>query len=76
MSTETETAKLLHMPIEELGLTVRPHNCLKRAAKNKLKDIIELTEVELRQVKSLGRKSAEEIKDKLAHHGLKLRGAV
>lgn len=65
--------KLLEMTIEELELSVRSYNCLKRAGLNTVGDIIEKTEEEMMQVRNMGKKSLEEVKQKLASLGLSLR---
>lgn len=63
------------MPIEQLGLSVRPLNCLKRHGINMVSELIEYTEDGLNKIKNLGKKSAEEIieKLKLAGYSLKLK---
>jgi DNA-directed RNA polymerase subunit alpha len=61
------------MPIEELDLSVRPYNCLKRAGINTLGDLLQRTEEEVVNVKNFGRKSLDEVKEKLAALGLELR---
>ncbi len=68
-----ETSKLASMPIEELDLSVRPYNCLKRAGINTLGDLLQRTEDEVVNVKNFGRKSLDEVKEKLAALGLELR---
>jgi DNA-directed RNA polymerase subunit alpha len=68
-----ETSKLAGMPIEELDLSVRPYNCLKRAGINTLGDLLQRTEDEVVNVKNFGRKSLDEVKEKLAALGLELR---
>jgi len=65
--------KLLEMTIEELELSVRSYNCLKRAGLNTVGDIIEKTEEEMMKVRNMGKKSLEEVKQKLASLGLSLR---
>ena len=73
---ERETAqrdKVLEMTIEELDLSVRSFNCLKRANINTVEDLISKTEEEMMKVRNLGRKSEEEIVNKLAMMGLSLR---
>lgn len=64
----------LQKTLEELDLSVRSYNCLRRAGKNTVGDISKMTEVELSKVRNLGRKSAEEVKAKLAEYGLTLAG--
>ena len=68
-----ETSKIASMPIEELDLSVRPYNCLKRAGINTLGDLLQKTEDEVVNVKNFGRKSLDEVKEKLAGLGLELR---
>jgi DNA-directed RNA polymerase subunit alpha len=68
-----ETNKVATMPIEELDLSVRPYNCLKRASINTVGDLLQRTEDEIVNVKNFGRKSLDEVKEKLAGMGLELR---
>jgi DNA-directed RNA polymerase subunit alpha len=68
-----ETNKIAGMPIEELDLSVRPYNCLKRAGINTVGDLLQRTEDEVVNVKNFGRKSLDEVKEKLAALGLELR---
>ena len=72
---ERETAqrdKVLEMTIEELDLSVRSFNCLKRANINTVEDLISKTEDEMMKVRNLGRKSLEEVIHKLDMMGLTL----
>ena len=64
--------KVLEMTIEELDLSVRSFNCLKRANINTVGDLISKTEDEMIKVRNLGRKSLEEVVHKLAMMGLSL----
>ena len=64
--------KVLEMTIEELDLSVRSFNCLKRANINNVADLISKTEDEMMKVRNLGRKSLEEVINKLAMMGLAL----
>ena len=64
--------KILEMTIEELDLSVRSYNCLKRAGINTVEDLISKTEDEMMKVRNLGRKSLEEVVQKLDALGLKL----
>jgi DNA-directed RNA polymerase subunit alpha len=64
--------KVLEMTIEELDLSVRSFNCLKRANINTVEDLISKTEDEMIKVRNLGRKSLEEVMHKLAMIGLTL----
>jgi DNA-directed RNA polymerase subunit alpha len=70
--TETLRDKVLEMTIEELDLSVRSFNCLKRANINTVEDLISKTEEEMIKVRNLGRKSLEEVVHKLAMMGLSL----
>lgn len=73
--TDPEMARLLQTPIEELELSVRPYNCLKRAGIHTIGDLVQRTEEEIANVKNFGRKSLEEVTEKLAALGLSLRKA-
>ena len=70
--TETQRDKVLELTIEELDLSVRSFNCLKRANINTVADLISKTEDEMMKVRNLGRKSLEEVINKLAMMGLSL----
>lgn len=65
--------KMLETTIEELDLSVRSFNCLKRAGINNVKDLCSKTEEEMMKVRNLGRKSLEEVLNKLAGLGLSLK---
>ena len=65
--------KALEMTIEELDLSVRSFNCLKRAGINTVEDLINKSEDEMMKVRNLGRKSLEEVVAKLDSLGFKLR---
>ena len=65
--------KKLEMTIEELDLSVRSYNCLKRAGINTLQELTDMTESDMMRVRNLGRKSLEEVKNKLTDLGLSLR---
>ena len=69
---ETQRDKVLEMTIEELDLSVRSFNCLKRANINTVEDLISKTEDEMMKVRNLGRKSLEEVINKLNMMGLSL----
>lgn len=69
---ETQRDKVLEMTIEELDLSVRSFNCLKRANINTVEDLISKSEDEMIKVRNLGRKSLEEVVHKLAMMGLSL----
>jgi len=64
--------KVLEMNIEELELSVRAYNCLKRAQINTVEELVSKTEDEMAKVRNLGRKSLEEIMQKLENLGLSL----
>ena len=64
--------KVLELSIEELDLSVRSYNCLKRAGINTVEDLASKTEEDMMKVRNLGRKSKEEILQKLAELGLGL----
>ena len=73
---EVDTAsddRVLERTIEELDLSVRSYNCLKRAGINTVHDLTEKSEPEMMKVRNLGRKSLEEVKVKLADLGLGLK---
>jgi len=70
--TETQRDKVLEMTIEELDLSVRSFNCLKRANINTVEDLISKTQSEMIKVRNLGHKSLEEVEHKLAMMGLAL----
>ena len=61
------------MTIEDLDLSVRSYNCLKRAAINTVEDLIKKSEDDMLKVKNLGRKSLDEVVAKLASLGYDLR---
>lgn len=71
---ETESDdRILDRTIEELDLSVRSYNCLKRAGINTVHDLTEKSEAEMMKVRNLGRKSLEEVKLKLIDLGLGLK---
>ena len=69
---ETKKEKVLEMTIEELDLSVRSYNCLKRAGINTVEDLTNKTEEDMMKVRNLGRKSLEEVLQKLQALGLEL----
>ena len=69
----TSHDRILERTIEELDLSVRSYNCLKRAGINTVYDLTEKSEAEMMKVRNLGRKSLEEVKIKLADLGLGLK---
>ena len=64
--------KMLELTIEELDLSVRSFNCLKRANINNVEDLISRTGEDMMKVRNMGRKSLEEVQNKLAMMGLSL----
>lgn len=64
--------KVLELSIEELDLSVRSYNCLKRAGINTVEDLASKTEDDMMKVRNLGRKSLEEVLNKMAELGLSL----
>lgn len=70
---EEERDKVLDMNIEELDLSVRSYNCLKRAAINTVGELIQKTADDMMKVRNLGKKSLEEVEGKLASLGLCLK---
>lgn len=70
---ENDRNKLMEMTIEELDLSVRSYNCLKRAGINTVAELCAKTEEEMIKVRNLGKKSLEEVTQKLAAIGLSLR---
>lgn len=72
---EEKKDKVLEMTIEELDLSVRSYNCLKRAGINTVEELIQRTEEDMMKVRNLGKKSLQEVISKLAELGLSLRKA-
>ena len=70
---ENVKEKVLEMSIEELELSVRSYNCLRRADIHTVEQLIEKTEDEISKVRNLGKKSLNEIKKRLAEIGLSLK---
>jgi DNA-directed RNA polymerase subunit alpha len=70
---EDQKEKVLEMSIEELDLSVRSYNCLKRAGINSVQELTDKSEADMMKVRNLGRKSLEEVKFKLEDLGLGLR---
>jgi DNA-directed RNA polymerase subunit alpha len=70
---EVKKEKVLEMTIEELDLSVRSFNCLKRAGIDTVEDLIERSEEDMMKVRNLGRKSLEEVIQKLASLDLGLK---
>ena len=70
---DDEKEKVLEMTIEELDLSVRSYNCLKRAGINTVEELTQKNEEEMMKVRNLGKKSLEEVQKKLLALGLSLR---
>lgn len=70
---ENQKEKALEMTIEELELSVRSFNCLKRAAINTVEELTQKSEDDMMKVRNLGKKSLDEVKHKLEELGLGLR---
>ena len=73
VKNDDSKTKVLEMTIEELDLSVRSFNCLKRASINTVEDLTNRTEEDMMRVRNLGRKSLEEVIAKLESLGLSLR---
>ncbi|MCE7793889.1 DNA-directed RNA polymerase subunit alpha [Salipaludibacillus sp. CUR1] len=70
---EDQKEKVLEMTIEELDLSVRSYNCLKRAGINTVQELTQKSEEDMMKVRNLGRKSLEEVQEKLQELNLGLR---
>lgn len=70
---EDPIQKTSETPIEELDLSVRAYNCLKRAGHHTLKDLTSMSESEMMKIRNLGKKSLKEVIDKIKDMGLKFR---
>ncbi len=70
---EQKKEKVLEMTIEDLDLSVRSYNCLKRAGINNVEDLVNKSEEDMMKVRNLGRKSLEEVINKLDGLGLRLK---
>ena len=75
MSAKQEDSKIkkLETPIEDLDFSVRAFNCLKRANINTLGDLTEKSELEMKKIRNLGKKSLKEVIDKIKGMGLRFR---
>ena len=74
--SDDENSKVLDMTIEDLDLSVRSFNCLKRASINVVGDLVVKTEDEMMKVRNLGRKSLDEVRKKLEDLGLSFKPSV
>ena len=70
---EEEASGILAQPIEEMELTVRSYNCLKREGVQSVGDLVQRTEEDLLEIRNFGQKSIDEVKAKLQEMGLELR---
>ncbi|MCK9524388.1 MAG: DNA-directed RNA polymerase subunit alpha [Limnochordia bacterium] len=70
---EESIDRLMEMTVEELDLSVRSYNCLKRAGINSVDELVRKSEEDMMKVRNLGKKSLQEIKEKLGDLGLSLR---
>ena len=70
---ENKQVKVLEMPIEDMDLSVRSYNCLKRANINTIEDLTKKSKDDMLKVRNLGQKSLEEVIYKLESYGLSLR---
>lgn len=70
---EDQKEKVMEMTVEELDLSVRSYNCLKRAGINTVQELTTKSEEDMMKVRNLGRKSLDEVKTKLAELNLSLR---
>jgi DNA-directed RNA polymerase subunit alpha len=75
-NTEVALSPELAMAIEELELTVRSYNCLKREGINTVAELIGLTEDQLMNIRNFGSKSVDEVRDKLQSMGLKFKDSI
>ena len=66
----------LAIPIEDLDLSVRSYNCLKREGINTVSELVALSETQLMNIRNFGQKSVDEVRDKLTEMGLSLKDAV
>jgi DNA-directed RNA polymerase subunit alpha len=74
VSDATTSSPDLDLPIEDLDLSERPSNCLKRAQINTIGELLQKTEDDLLNITNFGQKSLDEVKQKLDERGLSLRG--
>lgn len=72
---DNKMEKMQEMTIEELDLSVRAYNCLKRANINTVAELVQKSEDDMMKVRNMGKKSLEEVQQKLATYGLSLRSS-
>ena len=70
--TPEEDSNVPSMTIEELELSVRAYNCLKRASINSMAELLKKSEHDLLNIKNFGKKSSDEVIERLHHFGLEL----
>ena len=70
---EDPVVKTLETPVEELDLSVRAYNCLKRAGLHTLQDLTNMSESEMMKIRNLGKKSLKEVIEKIKDMGLTFR---
>lgn len=70
---EDKQQKVLEMNIDDMDLSVRSYNCLKRAGIQTVEDLIKRTEEDMLKVRNLGRKSLDEVLEKIKSYGLQLK---
>ncbi|MCW4457579.1 MULTISPECIES: DNA-directed RNA polymerase subunit alpha [Microbacteriaceae] len=73
---ETVLSSELSVPIEDLDLSVRSYNCLKREGINTVSELVALSETQLMNIRNFGQKSVDEVRDKLVEMGLSLKDSV
>ena len=73
---EVSGSSELAMPIEDLELSVRSYNCLKREGINTVSELVALSETQLMNIRNFGQKSVDEVRDKLVEMGLSLKDSV
>src|SRR5690606_22607013 len=73
---EVVVSNEMSMPIEDLDLSVRSYNCLKREGINNVNQLVALSETELMNIRNFGQKSVDEVKDKLVELGLSLKDGL
>ena len=73
---EAVNSSELSMPIEDLDLSVRSYNCLKREGINTVSELVALSETQLMNIRNFGQKSVDEVRDKLISLGLSLKDSV
>jgi DNA-directed RNA polymerase subunit alpha len=70
LSTGSIPSHVLDMPIEQLDLSQRTYNCLKRSQITKVGQVLQMSEDELLSLRNFGQKSLEELRERLRQHGL------